>query len=496
MVHNSTGPDINTDLWNGDIIGKDKALYTLALTAFMNPESKSSGGKFVRVRVIEHLRNLIRERSDGKSNEPSARGDLTGWKDIGQAFAIVFAKKTPQIWSELTADETEKLDWIMRAFVVSGNYQNNIRNWPSRCMYQTYSIGKTWNPNHNDGYVGIMIAGYYYFGGAGPVNKILSEFHYDDYISKFRELHFHNLEETWTAAGTKIYPIGKDEAFMKRVLENPDGTPQLDRGNGKVFGARIPFVFVAPPSGTAPVPYDPVKLYQAIAGWMFTGIVSNRSKSGSAYILNNGSSPVLGKVWMCREFQITDGFAPHINERSDAQYCWWGWMMHMTTVSAIMALGDWPKDGKLLETGRHLYVGSEDLMYKLKLGYHSTSKGAIHDHYDKDYDKQGYWLMCDIWNSFVKPRLNTPPVISVAAPDAHAKVDGKTVEINIHATDAEGYLTRVEFYEGPKKLGTESVFPFTFVWNKLTPGNHVITVKAYDDGGLESTISSDFNVVK
>ena len=406
LAYNTCGQNINTELWTDAIVGKDKAMYFLALTAHLDTNARSSDGRFVRDRVLEHLKNIISEDSNGKSREPSCRGDLAGWKDIGQVFAILLAKRTPIIWSKLTVDEVYKIDWLMRAFAVAGNYFNNFANWPTRCMYQTYGIGKTWNPNHNDGYVGVMIAAYYYFGGATAVNKILADFKYDTYLAKFGQLRFHNLEETWTAAGTSTYPNGKDVAYMKNLLENPDGTEQFDKGKGKVFGARMPFEFGNPPLATEKVPYDPVQLYRSISGWMYPHIVTNGSKTGAAYTLNNGTSPVLGRLGMCREFQITDGFIPNVSERSDARYAWWGWMMHITIVSAMMALDEWPASGEMSDPEQRMAVGSEDLIYKLKMGYHSFSLGKFTDYNDKQFTDQGYWLIVDIWNNFVKKRIS------------------------------------------------------------------------------------------
>ena len=400
------GPNVNTELWKEESVGRDKAFYYLALVSHLNVNTKSSDGKLTADRVVEDLKNIVSLDADGKSQEPSCRGDLVAWKDLGEAFAIVLAKNTPEIWSELTPEEINKLDWLMRAFAVAGNYNNNYKNLPSACIYQTYGIGKLWNPNHNDGYVGIMMACYYYFGGAEAVNDILANFKYDEYIAMFRKLHFNNIEETWTAAGTKRYPKGKNEGFMKDLLEDPDGTMQLDKKNGKVYGARMPFVFGSPPRGIERVPYEPLKLYRAVNGWMFSNVVTNVSRSGAAYILGNGSSPMLGKFGMCREFQITDGFAPNVGERSDAQYCWWGWMMHQIMVSGLMALDKWPKDDAMKDQEQRMFVGSEDLIYKLHKGYHSFSKGEPNEHHDYKLTGQGYWIMLDVWDNYVKPKIS------------------------------------------------------------------------------------------
>jgi hypothetical protein len=93
------------------------------MTAFLNPESKCTNGVLVRDRVLLHIRNII---SGGK--EPSCRGNLFSWKGIGQAFAFLFAKRTPQLWSQFTKVEKEKKDLLMKSFAVAGNYYNNFEN--------------------------------------------------------------------------------------------------------------------------------------------------------------------------------------------------------------------------------------------------------------------------------------------------------------------------------------------------------------------------------
>ncbi len=421
LIFNTCGPDINTELWTKEVIGKDKALFLLSLSAYLNPELTNSEGKLVRNRVVAHLRNIISLDSAGRSLEPSGRGDLAGWKDVGQAFALVFTKRTPKIWKQFSKAEKLKFDWIMRAFAITGNYHANIKNWPSRCTYQTYGIGKTWNPNHNDGNVALMIAAYYYFGGANEVNKILNEFNYNHYLSTFRKLRFYNIVETWSAASTKKYPEGKDEEFMKNLLENPQSTVQNDKGGGRVYGARMPFVFGAPPKATQEVPYNPIQLYKSIATWMFPHLVTNASRTGVAFTMNGASSPMLGKLGMCREFQVLDGFIPNVNERSDARYAWWGWMMHVPIVASMMALGDWPQNGEMSDTESRMYVGSEDLMFKLRNGYHSFSLKKHNEYFDSMFAGQGYWFVVGIWNGFIKKRMHINPDSLKTETDLEAK---------------------------------------------------------------------------
>jgi mannan endo-1,4-beta-mannosidase len=499
LIHNVDGPNVNTELWNDNIIGKANTFYFLALTAHLNPNAKSTDGKLVRDRVLEDIRNLITVNANGSSNEPSCRGDLFGWKDVQQVWAILLAKRTPEIWSKLSVNEVNKLNWLMRAFAVAGNYFNNYRNWPNVDMYQTYGIGKTWNPNHNDGYVGIMIAEYYYFGGASAVDKILADFRYDTYIAKFQQLGFHNIVESWTAAGTKTYPVGKDEAFMKNLLEDPDGKVQYDKGHGMVYGARMPFVFGAPPACKVKVQYDPVQLYKSISDWMFPVIkhnvfgksfpntVADTSLSGAAYVLNGGISPESGQIGMCREFQVTDGFPPNVQERSDARYCWLGWMMHVTIVSGMMSLGVWPTNQEMSNQERRMFVGSQDLIYKLHEGYHGFSLGHVKVFHDYQFTNQGYWFVVDIWNHYIKKRFNFTPEVIITSPSNHVLIKSKTVVITAGVQDNDGNITKVAFYDGSFKLGEVTKAPYSYTWENMPAGSHSIVAKAYYDGSISKS---------
>ncbi len=114
---------------------------------------------------------------------------------------------------------------------------------------------------------------------------------------------------------------------------------------------------------------------------------------------------MLGRMGMCREFQITDGFPPNVQERSDATYSFLGWFLHIPTVAAMMALGEWPTNGTLADSEQRMFVGSEDLIYKLKTGYRAFAKGVYSNQYEKKHQYEGYPVMKELWSSYIKPRL-------------------------------------------------------------------------------------------
>ena len=88
-----------------------------------------------------------------------------------------------------------------------------------------------------------------------------------------------------------------------------------------------------------------------------------------------------------------------------------------------------------------------------------------------------------------------PPVVSITAPLNNATYNAPAnITINATASDADGTVSRVEFYKGGTLLGVDSVAPYTFNWNNVTAGSYTITARATDNTGLKTT-STPINVV-
>jgi hypothetical protein len=61
--------------------------------------------------------------------------------------------------------------------------------------------------------------------------------------------------------------------------------------------------------------------------------------------------------------------------------------------------------------------------------------------------------------------------------------------INVEASDSDGTITKVEFFDGSEKLGEDQTSPYSYNWHNITPGSHTITAKATDNGGATTTSS-------
>jgi hypothetical protein len=62
-----------------------------------------------------------------------------------------------------------------------------------------------------------------------------------------------------------------------------------------------------------------------------------------------------------------------------------------------------------------------------------------------------------------------------------------TVNLAATASDVDGTVTKVEFFNGATKLGEDATSPYTFTWSGVAAGTYTLTAKATDDSGTSGT---------
>lgn len=83
---------------------------------------------------------------------------------------------------------------------------------------------------------------------------------------------------------------------------------------------------------------------------------------------------------------------------------------------------------------------------------------------------------------------NLSPTISISSPNnGTAFKEGEAITISTVASDLDGTVSLVEFFNGTTKLGEDITAPFSFEWNGAAIGNHKITAIATDNNGATST---------
>lgn len=98
-------------------------------------------------------------------------------------------------------------------------------------------------------------------------------------------------------------------------------------------------------------------------------------------------------------------------------------------------------------------------------------------------------------DNFISCVVNTPPTVSITSPANNATyAAGASITLTASASDADGQISKVEFYNGTTLLGSSTTSPYSYTWTGVTAGTYTITVKATDNGGA-STTSAAITVV-
>jgi len=97
-------------------------------------------------------------------------------------------------------------------------------------------------------------------------------------------------------------------------------------------------------------------------------------------------------------------------------------------------------------------------------------------------------LSCD--NNDNQPSKSLPGIGITAPADKSTSTSGKDIKIQAFATDDNGPVARMDFYEGTNRLGEDTRAPYEFVWQKVEAGEYTISVTTVDDQGTEMASAS------
>ncbi len=86
---------------------------------------------------------------------------------------------------------------------------------------------------------------------------------------------------------------------------------------------------------------------------------------------------------------------------------------------------------------------------------------------------------------------NVVPSVVLSAPANGASIVANAMTLTASASDTDGLVSKVEFYEGATKLGEDLTAPFTFVWSSIAPGSYSLTAVATDNDGGSATSSAN-----
>ena len=82
----------------------------------------------------------------------------------------------------------------------------------------------------------------------------------------------------------------------------------------------------------------------------------------------------------------------------------------------------------------------------------------------------------------------SPPTVTLTQPANGASFTAPaTVSLAATASDADGTVARVEFFNGAAKLGEDTTAPYSFTWGGVAAGTYTVTARATDDLGASTT---------
>jgi regulation of enolase protein 1 (concanavalin A-like superfamily) len=87
------------------------------------------------------------------------------------------------------------------------------------------------------------------------------------------------------------------------------------------------------------------------------------------------------------------------------------------------------------------------------------------------------------------------PAVSLTSPQNGASIaPDTTVNITATASDSDGSVAKVDFYQGSTLIGSDSTSPYTAAWSNPPSGTHVLTAVATDNSGM-TTRSAERQIV-
>ena len=121
----------------------------------------------------------------------------------------------------------------------------------------------------------------------------------------------------------------------------------------------------------------------------------------------------------------------------------------------------------------------------------SYMKGSKDGYYEDTYNAlcmlfvSGNW-----WIPSGSVTTNIAPTVSIASPSNNASFTAPaSITINANAADADGTISKVDFYNGTTLLTSDASTPYSFVWTNVAAGTYSITAKATDNANATTTSS-------
>lgn len=377
------------------------ALYYLVLAAHYDENAKATDGTLCK----DAAKGLVEFFLKG-GNEPMASpGCYWGHAVMSSAFLLI--KNTSVIYNALSQDTKDRMDWMMKALAVAGNWGYNDANEYTTGLDLHGNYGKTWNMNYQNTYLSVVLNSSLYFGRQ-TLSSVYTDFDYDIFMDKFREYGFINVIYAWETAGKALMETGVTENGGNPILVGSykgqtNGSQTGDSG-GSGKGVKIPFRYTLSTTGETITLQD-----TDFANKLFTYLITRtysltvKSASGNSgdadytYIMGGYTSPYEGRLGMFSELASSDAKG----KRSCMVYPYDSFEI-LTTVYANMKLfGGWNSStDEMQKLDERILVGNEDFIFRCEKGYVGYAHGGSTEEHEWTFEYRGILFVKDIWKNF------------------------------------------------------------------------------------------------
>jgi len=92
-------------------------------------------------------------------------------------------------------------------------------------------------------------------------------------------------------------------------------------------------------------------------------------------------------------------------------------------------------------------------------------------------------------SAVVSITVDSPPTVSITLPTNNSVIVPAYTNVTVTATasDSDGTVSQVQFFQGTTLLGTDGSSPYTLSWSNMPPGVYGLTAQATDNNGIVST---------
>jgi Secretion system C-terminal sorting domain len=158
-------------------------------------------------------------------------------------------------------------------------------------------------------------------------------------------------------------------------------------------------------------------------------------------------------------------------------------------------VGDTKGTTNMIMANRHPLI-KQDILGLQRNWYDNSGDLYVHFSAQSAYNRYGAWGVVEdldnlrtpkfegLMELMGNPHLNRPKVHIVS--HGHGKISLREVVLQAEATDADGIIVKVEFWDNTAKLGETTAKQgnvFSFIWQNPNAGIHPIFAKAYDNDG-------------